>query len=202
MKKLLYSFILIILVFIVSGCGTFSLELDSKMTQSVFLKNLKPIKSIYLVKTNTASVDDNIASLTKNKLIAKNYSFVDDPDKATYILRVNTININAAKEQNEVDAAVVSGSTVGLVQLASKGNSSALKGGIVGATAGAILAYAVSDGLIRMQADVRITETIDGNEVEHKTRVIAEAKQVHLTPEKGQPLLEEKISKQIAGIFL
>jgi len=53
-----------------------------------------------------------------------------------------------------------------------------------------------------MQVDVVITESLDGKELEYKTRVIAEAKQIHLSPEEGQPLLEEKISKQIAGIFL
>lgn len=202
MKNSLISKLLILLILIFSGCGTFSLELDSKMTKSIFLKNLKPTKTIYLVKTNTAIVDDKIGSLTKQKLIAKNYSFVDNPENATYILRVNTININAKREQREAKGAAVIGTSVGLVALASEGTKAGLQGAAGGALIGGLFAYAVSDGQVRMQADVVITESLDGEEIEHKTRVIAEAKQVHLSPQEGQPLLEEKISKQIAGIFL
>ncbi len=202
MKNSVIQKVFIVFVIMLSGCGTFSLELDSKMTRSIFLKNLKPTKTIYLVKTNTAIVDDNIGALTKQKLIAKNYSFMENPEDATYILRINTININAKKEQREAKGAAVIGTSVGLVALASKGTTAGIKGAVAGALIGGIFAYAVSDGQVRMQADVVITESLDGKEIEHKTRVIAEAKQVHLTPEEGQPLLEGKISKQIAGIFL
>jgi len=202
MKSSLISKVPILFILIFSGCGTFSLELDSKMTQSIFLKNLKPTKTIYLVKTNSATVDDNIGSLAKQKLIAKNYSFVNNPEDATYILRVNTININAKREQREAKGAAVIGTSIGLVALASEGNKAGVQGAIAGAVIGGLFAYAVADGQVRMQADVVITESLNGDEVEHKTRIIAEAKQVHLTPDEGQPLLEEKISKQIAGIFL
>jgi len=65
MKNSLISKVLLVVVMLFSGCGTFSLELDSKMTRSIFLKNLEPTKTIYLVKTNTAIVDDNIGSLIK-----------------------------------------------------------------------------------------------------------------------------------------
>jgi hypothetical protein len=200
-KKLFLIFISLLIG--LSGCGTFSLELESKMTQSIFLKNLQPKKSIYLVKTNTTSVDDNIGDLVKNKLIEKKYKFVTNPNDATYILRINTINMNAHKEQNEARAAAVTGASTGIVALAAKGGKEGVGGAIIGAVVGGIFAFAVADGQVRMQVDIVITEHMnDGSNLEYKTRIIAEAKQVHLTPKEGQPLLEKKISKQIAGIFL
>ena len=196
------SYLLVVFILLLSGCGTFSLETDSKMTRSIFLKNLKPIKTIYLVKTNTAPVDDEIGTLTKAYLQARGYSFVKDPDDATYILRINTININNHKQQNIAKGAAIAGGTTGIVGYASNGGSAGIEGLVVGAAIGGTFAYLVSDGQVRMQVDVLITESIDKEEFTHKTRVIAEAKQVHLTPEEGQPILEKKISKQIAGIFL
>ncbi len=205
-KKLKYNSKLLIfalLAILLSSCGTFSLELDSKMTQSIFLKSLKPVKTIYLVKTNTAIIDDKIGELLIQKLEKKNYVFVNEPKDATFILRVNTINMNSQKEQNEAKASAIAGGSTGIVALARKGSArNGLTGAVVGAVVGGIFAYAVSDGQVRMQVDVKIEESINGEVVEHFTRVIAEAKQVHLTIEEAQPLLEEKISKQIAGIFL
>jgi len=199
LKKNVWIALLSLLAF--SGCGTFSLQMDSKMTQSVFLKNLQPKKTIYLVKTNTTSVDDNIGFLVKDKLIEKSYEFTDNPEDATYILRVNTVNMNANRQQNEARAAAVTGASTGIVMLAAKGAKDGVGGAVVGAVVGGVFAYAVADGQVRMQVDVVITEKGDES-IDYATRIIAEAKQVHLTPEKGQPLLEEKISKQIAGIFL
>jgi len=200
LKKRIWIALLSLLVF--SGCGTFSLQMDSKMTQSIFLKNLQPKKTIYLVKTNTTSVDDNIGFLVKDKLIEKNYEFINSPEDATYILRVNTINMNANRQQNEASAAAVTGASTGIVMLATRGAKDGVGGAVIGAVVGGVFAYAIADGQVRMQVDVVITEQMDNNNIDYATRIIAEAKQVHLTPEKGQPLLEEKISKQIAGIFL
>jgi outer membrane lipoprotein SlyB len=200
MIKTITFFTLIAIMFV--GCGTFSLELDSKMTNSIFLENLKPKKIIFLVKTNTAIVDDNIGKLLKQKLEKKNYIFTNNPADATYILRVNTINMAAHKEQNEAKAGAVVGGSTGIVAMAAKGGKNGLAGAVVGAVVGGVFAYVVADGQVRMQVDVKIEEAIDGKMIKHYTRVIAEAKQIHLTPEEGQPLLEEKISTQIAGIFL
>ena len=71
----------------------------------------------------------------------------------------------------------------------------------VGAVAG-LFAYATADGHVRMQADVLITEKLaDNKTIEHSTRVFAEATQMRLTVAEAQPILEDKISTQIAGIF-
>lgn len=198
----LQSTVTILTLLLFTGCGTLSLQLDSKMTQSIFLNNLKPIKTIYLVKTNTAIVDDNIALLTKEKLLKRNYTFVNNPVNATYILRINTININKRKDQKELESGAITGVSTGLAIGATKGLEDGLAGGLIMGVVGGIFAYAVADGQIRMQADILITEKIGSKKINHLTRVIAEAKQVHLTSKEGQPLLEEKISKQISGIFL
>ena len=202
MQKIIRTFLLGGLL-LLSGCGTFSLESNSKMTKSVFLKDLKPKKSIYLVKTNTAQVNDNIGNLTKKNLIAKGYPFVNDPKEATYVLRINTININNHKQQNIAKGAAFAGTSAGIVGYAATNSGTAgIEGALVGAVVGGIFAYATADGEVRMQVDVVITEAMDGTEYEHKTRVIAEAKQVHLTPKEGQPILEVQIAKSISGIFL
>jgi len=202
MKKIIRVFLLGIFL-LLTGCGTFSLESNSKMTKSVFLKDLKPEKSIYLVKTNTAQVNDNIGALTKENLSKKGYTFVDDPQKATYILRINTININNHKQQNIAKGAAVAGTSAGIIGYAATNSGTAgIEGALVGAVVGGLFAYATADGEVRMQVDVVITEAMDGKEYAHKTRVIAEAKQVHLTPEEGQPILEKQVAKSISGIFL
>jgi hypothetical protein len=188
---------------ITTACGTFALELDSKMTQSIFLQHKSQKKSIYLQKTNTTGVDDNIGTLVKEALLKKNYHFVDNPDKADYILKINTLNMNANRNQKEAAAAGMTGLSTGIVMMATKGAKDGLAGAVVGGVIGGVFAYAVADGQIRMQVDVSITEKLNENKIaNYKTRIIAEAKQVHLTPQEGQPLLEKKISQQIAGIFL
>lgn len=203
MNKILMRLFGISIGLLLVGCGTFSLQSNAKMTQSLFFKDLEPTKTIFLAATNTTSSDSNISSGAKSILEGKGYAFVDKPSEAKYILRINVLNANGQREQNEAKAAGVAGFTSALVVgSATRSSNNGLVAGIAGAAIGGVFAFATADGNIRMQVDVLITENSSEGAIDHKTRVIAEATQVHLTPEEGQPILEKIISKKIAGIFL
>lgn len=196
-------FVTIIFAFLLAGCGTFALQTNSKITQSVFLKDLQPVKTIFLSATNTTSDNSNIWMYTKLNLEEKGYVFTASPKEAKYILRINVLNKDGKLEQNEARAAATLGGAAGVMTgIASNSLKKGVVAGIVGATIGGAFAFITADGNVRMQVDVLISENLEDSVIEHKTRVIAEATKVRLTPEEGQPILEKMIGKQIAGIFL
>jgi len=201
MIKIITSFILAIFVV---GCGTFQLETSAKMTESIFLEELNPQKTIFLVYTNTIKKDSNFRLKIKAELIKKGYEITNSSDASKYILRINMVNNNYGLQQNEAKAvgsmALVGASIAGAATRNLK--DAAVTGLAVGAVGG-IFAYATADGRIRLQADLLITEKFKNKESKNfSTRIIAEACQVHLEPKDGQIILEDVMSKKIAGIFL
>ncbi len=204
MKNILTKLLAVVATLFITACGTFQLETSAKMTNSIFLKDLNPEKTIFLVSTNTTGKDSDFHSKIESELVKKGYELMDSPDASKYILRVNLVNNINSIQQNEARAAAGMGATGAVVAgLATKNVGSAVGTGLAAAAVGGIFAYATADGSVRMQADVLITEKFTNKPSEDfLTRVISEARQVHLEPKEGQVILEGVMSKKIAGIFL
>lgn len=188
---------------LLQGCGSISMEANSKMTNSIFFKNIQPKKTAFIVAKNSTPVDSELGNQVKQKLQNRGYILMDNPDNAQYIVQVNALNMNEEHEQKALKTATAAGATTAIVSYAvNHSGKDALGSGLaVGAVAG-LFAYATADGHVRMQADVLITEKLaDNKTIEHSTRVFAEATQMRLTVAEAQPILEDKISTQIAGIF-
>ncbi len=204
MKKFLMLITAMVIGLLTTGCGTFELQTSAKMTKSVFLKELDAKKTIYLVTTNTTGTESTFRSKIEADLTERGYELTTSPDGAKYILRVNLVNNIAIRQQNESKAAgamAVTGAVVAGV--ATKSLKSGLVTGVAMGAAGALFAYATADGNVRMQADIMIEEKFPDKPSEtFTTRVISEARQVHLKPKEGQVILEGVMSKKIAGIFL
>lgn len=189
---------------LLSGCGaTLTPQIHSTMTNTIFFKELKNEKSIYLLSKNSSIADTTIGDQVKKKLIAKGYSFVEDSDKSSYILQINTLNFNAATSNKEVAAATAAGATTAI--FTGVVNKSVKDGAIAGlgvGLVGGLVAYAIADGHVRMQTDIKITERTKAGEIDYQSRVMSEMTAMKLTPQEAQPILEDKTSTQIAGIFL
>jgi hypothetical protein len=188
---------------LLTGCGaTLTPQTYSTMTSTIFFKEIKNEKSVYLLSKNSSTADTTIGEQVKQKLLTKGYKVIDEPEKATYVLQINTLNFNSATSNNAATAAVVSGASAAI--LTGAVTSSMKDAGLAGlgvGLVGGLVAYAVADGHVRMQTDVKITERTKEGAIDYETRVLSEMTAMKLTPEKAQPILEDKTSTQIAGIF-
>lgn len=203
-----------ILLFIMTGCATFELQTNVKMTKSVFLKpvNNKTEKTIYISLKNISQENMDILPLLETKLTSKGYSIVNSAENAHYVLFINILFANNLREANALKAATGLGITGGAIAAGSNsstGDSLLIGAGI--ALASGLVGKALEDETYRAVVDVIVDEKSDqavnsqstmGNGYkEHKTRVLAEAVQTDLKLEQALPILAEKVATQIANIF-
>jgi hypothetical protein len=213
MKKIFLSS-LVAAGLLISGCATFSLETNEKMTQSIFLNPVpKEKKIIYLVIKNTSDmpgVDEKIKSILIKKLTEKGYKIVDNPKAAHYVLFVNVLFANNIKEKN-AGAAAGFGTAVGAASGAGAGGGrNALAGAVIGGIVYGVGAKLTEDETIRIVTDVRIKEKINDNATNldddksyktYETRIFTQATKTHLKVKDALPVLEEKMANSIANIF-
>ena len=149
---------------LLQGCGSITMEANSKMTNSIFFKNIQPKKTAFIVAKNSSPVDSELGNQVKQKLQNRGYMLMDNPDTAQYIVQVNALNMNEEHEQKALKTATAAGATTAIVSYAvNHSGKDALGSGLaVGAVAG-LFAYATADGHVRMQADVLITEKLADN---------------------------------------
>lgn len=241
-----------------TGCATTELQTQSKMSRSIFLNPVKKsLRVVYVDVKNTSGQElNNFLPLLEKKLIGKGYKLTDDPDKAKYVLMVNTLFANDKKENNAANAAALGTATgVGIGGYNGKGvGSSLLIGAGVGLVTGLIGKF-TEDTIYQMVVDINIREktnqkvytttggsvgqasvsdgrragfmnTFGGkvrnnkgggsmsdnitesssqqystNYIEKRTTIFAEATKMNLKLQEALPILEEKMSSQIAGIF-
>ena len=201
-----------------TGCATFSMETNSKMTQSIFLNPVpKEQKTIYLIVKNTSNmngVGEKIKALLIKKLQSKSYKIVDDVKNAHYILYVNVLFANNIKEKNAGVATALGaagGAAIGASGApAGKTGKDALVGVAVGGLIYGVGAKLAEDETIRIVTDVRVKEKLNPNATNlnndkvfktYDTRVYAQATKTHLKVSDALPILEEKTANSIANIF-
>ncbi len=255
MKKIIYLAGLGLAVSLFTGCATTQLQTQAKMTRSIFLNPVrKEQRTVFVAVRNTSGQNVHLKNKIISQLRNKGYRVIDDPDAAKYILMVNVLFANNAKEANAANAAGTAG-TVGAVAGSMSSGRDGIIGGLAAAAIGGILGKATEDDIFRMVVDIDIKEKtnqnvsvsdgssigqatitnqrragfanqfagpigskdgagkLNGNMTEEKnqnyethyiekrTRIFAEATKMDLSLSKAMPILEDKISKSIAGIF-
>ena len=238
-----------------TGCATTELQTQAKMTRSIFLDPVaKSKRTVFVTVRNTSGQEVHLKHKLISQLRSKGYTVTDDPDMAKYVLMVNILFANNAKEANAAGAASAAG-TIGAVAGSTVSGKNGLVVGLASAAIGGLIGKATEDDIFRMVVDIDIREktnqkvsvsdessvgqaTIsnqrragfmnqfagpigskDGagklndnmgeaksqkyakNYIEKRTRVFAEAVKMNLTLSQAMPILEDKISKSIAGIF-
>jgi len=183
-RKNVITLIAVIFVLILSGCAAMTtaiehrhLEIDSKMSSTVFLDPVAPeLKTVLLQIKNTADKNINIKDRVINNLTEKGYTIVDDPRNAHYWLQVNILYAGKAEPQT-IQALLAKGYGGGLGVLgggvlgAAAGGSirnnpcGYMVGGVLGAVAGGLIGTA-ADAMVKsvtysVVTDVQVSEKSD-----------------------------------------
>lgn len=153
-----------------SGCGAATtaiekrnLEVQTKMSDSIFLEPVAPEKQIAYIKVrNTTDKDIIVDEQIRSALIAKGFKIVTNPDEAYFMIQANVLQIGRSDETGS-DSALQSGFGGGLlgagVSAATGGSGNNIGiGAAIGAVAGIVANTMVKDIYYTMVTDVEIRQ--------------------------------------------
>lgn len=159
-----------------SGCGAATtaiekrnLEIQTKMSESIFLEPVAPQKQIVYVRVrNTTDKEINVEEQIKNALTTKGFKVVNNPDEAYFMIQANVLQIGKTDETGS-DSALQSGFGGGLlgagVSAATGGSGNNIGiGAAIGAVAGLVANTMVKDIYYTMVTDVEIRQRPNINE--------------------------------------
>lgn len=157
------------------GCGAATtaiekrnLEVQTKMSDSIFLEPVAPQKQIAYIKVrNTTDKDINIEEQIKTAVEARGFKVVNNPEEAYFMIQANILQVGKT-DATDSDSALQSGFGGGLlgagVSLATGGSGNNIGiGAAVGAVVGVLANTMVKDIYYTMVTDVEIRQrpTID-----------------------------------------
>ena len=202
------------------SCGAVSTEIhdnklnvESKMSNSIFLDPVDSNKQTIYVQVKNTSTEDlsNLTSGIKQNLQNGGWTIVSSPSKAQDILQVNVLQFGAAKSPDEVNKAtsngfgsVVTGALAG-VAVGYLAGSTAWG---VGVGAGVAAASWLADTMITNKTysiitDVQVTvNNLNKTKKQFNTRISSMANQVNLKFQDAKPVIVNQQAKEIAGIFV
>jgi outer membrane lipoprotein SlyB len=174
LRILIKSFLLLVSTLLLgvffSGCGAAStaiekrnLEIQTKMSDSVFLEPVSPEKQIVYVKIrNTTDKDIDIEEQVKSSISAKGFKVTNNPDEAYFMIQANVLQVGRTDETGS-DSALQSGFGGGLlgagVSAATGGSGNNIGvGAAIGAVAGLLANTMVKDIYYSMVTDVEIRQ--------------------------------------------
>lgn len=187
-----------------SGCGTMSLETNSKLTRTILIDHSqKAKKSVYVQVTNTANSGGekmNLEASIRDALQTKGYELVQSSDEASYGLFVNVLFANNLKEAKAVRAAAGLGTTTSVVAMGSGSSTGdSLLIGATAALAGAVGAKLLEDDTFRAVIDVHVKNY--AQTTSESTRVYSQAVKMNLELAEALPVLERESTRSIVNIF-
>jgi hypothetical protein len=167
------------LVLLLAGCAATTtavskrnLDVQTKMTDSVFLEPVSPDKrTVFVSVRNTSDKPDfNVEPAIRSQLEAAGYTVVDDPDQANFMLQANVLQAGR-NSQTAAEAAgaggfgsAVSGAAVGagsgylLGQAGGSDVGLTVAGALLGAAIGTIADAYVQDVTYTVITDIRVSE--------------------------------------------
>lgn len=186
------------------GCGTFTMETNSKLSRSIIVDHSQDVKkSVYVQVTNTANSGGekmNLESSIKDGLESKGYAIVSSSSEATYGLFVNVLFANNLKEAQAVRAAAGLGLTSSVVAMGSgSGTSDSLLIGATAALAGAVGAKVLEDDTFKAVIDVHVKDYVQITS--ESTRIFSQAVKMNLELAEALPVLEKESTRSIVNIF-
>jgi outer membrane lipopolysaccharide assembly protein LptE/RlpB len=203
--------VLLIIVALMGGCGSFQLKSYTKSTIPLNIETANIEKTVYFVFKNNSPHPSQLDSLIRTKLEENGYKIVSDAQSASFSLKVTPVKIsNDNGTQFDLANVLEIGENTQYnvtkdLMLNNQLNSGLETSSLMGAAAGLVvmtfvgsLAYMTADGNIRMQVDVNITQP--ENKASY-TRVLSEAERMRLDINEAQPILEGNISNKIVSFF-
>ncbi|MBP7742304.1 MAG: complement resistance protein TraT [Aliarcobacter sp.] len=155
---------------IMSGCGAAStaiekrnLEVQTKMSDSIFLEPVGPQKQIVYIKIrNTTDKDMNVEEQIKTAVEAKGFKVVTNPEEAYFMIQGNVLQVGKTDGTGS-DSALQSGFGGGLlgagISLATGGSGNNIGiGAAIGAVAGVLANTMVKDIYYSMITDLEIRQ--------------------------------------------
>src|SRR5690606_1002651 len=153
-----------------AGCGAIqtsvkkrNLDVQTKMTETIFLEPVSPSKrTLFVDIRNTTDQDLPIKDRVVEQFRERGYTITDDPEQANYMLQANVLQLgkgNLRSKDSMIEAgfggAVLGG---GIGAVASSARKDAIAGAVLGAAAGVIADAFVEDVLYTMVTDLQIRE--------------------------------------------
>jgi len=184
MLKRLLGHVIIIATFsfsaLLAGCaatdatlGSSQLNVETKMSSSIFLEPVAPSQRTILVQVRNTSGQPslNLDPAIRAALIEKGYTVVEDPAKAHFILQANVLQVGEVPTEG-IDAALASGyggaaigAGIGAVAgtLVSGHRDAVLGTALAGAAIGYLANTLVKDNRFSMITDIQISERVAGS---------------------------------------
>lgn len=192
-------------LFLLMGCGTAHLQVQSKMTRTISLSpNFLQNKVVYLRVTGTEASVLNLEEPLKEALRQKGVKLVENPDEAKLSLHVNTLFANNLKEAANYQASLIGGGIAGGMARGYGNNSGdSILIGVGVALAMGVAEHALADETYRAIVDVSLrTKTNESSwSDEEKTRILVEAVQMGLKVEEAKPMMETHVIQKISDIL-
>ncbi|MEW6981151.1 complement resistance protein TraT [Colwelliaceae bacterium 6471] len=224
-------------IVLLSGCGALhtsvakkDLDVQTKMSESVFLDPVAPEKRVVYVRVRNTSDKPNIQleSAIKSAIANNGYRITDNPDEAHFMLQANVLK--AGRADKRADKSGASGALTGAAVGSTMGDGDGKVGmAVVGALLGTMIDASVKDIYYTLITDIRISERPRENvtvtesnqatltqgtsgknivssveEVEWKryqTRIVSVANKVNLTFAEAEPYLIRGLVQSIANVF-
>lgn len=236
LKKRLFV-ITVISSFVLSGCSAIhtsvakkDLDVQTKMSESIFLDPVAPDKRVVFIAVRNTSDKPGlvIEPQIRQAILANGYRITENPEEATYMLQANILKVGRADKRSNRNG--VNGALTGAAIGSTLGGGD---GKIVMAVAGGILATmidaSVKDIYYTIVTDVRISERakstvvvtestrstltqgISGSKVStfaenvewkrYQTRIISVANQANLSFETAEQPLVRALVQSISNVF-
>ena len=240
MKKLFSKGILaisLISLVMLSGCGALhtsiakkTLDVQTKMSQSIFLDPVAPDKRVIYVRVRNTSDKPSltIEYAIKQALANRGYRLTDNPEKAHYWLQANILK--AGRADKRADKTGFSGALTGGAIGSTMGDGNGRTGmAVAGALLGTMIDASVKDIYYTIITDIRISErakkgvvvtesdhssltqgtagrkTVSSVEDVHwkryQTRIVSVANKVNLTFPEAEPALVKGLVQSLSNMF-
>jgi outer membrane lipoprotein SlyB len=190
-----------------------NLEVETKMSSSIFLEPASPDeKIIYVQVRNTSDNPDfNIEPKVVSALKLRGYTVTDDPKKANYLLQANVLSVTETNKRNRdqlmtdgFGSAAIGGAIGAGVGALASGHKDALIGGaLAGAALGTIANASFKEMSYSVITDVQVSQRKKPASTwdRHEARVMSTASKANLKIEQATPELVNGLSQSLAGMF-
>lgn len=194
----------LVLIFLLNGCGTATLQVQSKMTRTISIEpSLLQKKIVYLRVTGTSASVLDIEAPLRKALEARGVILTNDSNEATMSLHVNTLFANNLKEAANYNAMALGGvATGGIAKGMGNSSGDSILIGIGVAIAMGVADRALADETYRAVVDISLRTQVNNKwSDEEKTRVLVEAVRMGLNIQEAKPIMEEQAVQKIAEIL-
>jgi hypothetical protein len=151
-----------------TGLGKRNLEVQTKMTDTIFLEPVSPHDRTVLVQVRNTSdrAEFDIATAVEASIAARGYRIVHRPEDARYLLQANVLQVGVtsptAAEQTFAGGfgGTLIGGAAGVAgaRIASDDTRALIAGGLIGAATSSVVDALVEDVTYTIVTDVQISE--------------------------------------------